>query len=192
MPPRPLTHAEQAILSLVAERPRHGYEIEQIIRQRGMREWADLGFSSIYYLLGRLERRGLAHSARLLSPEGPIRRVYRCTPSGASALRQAVVRALTQPEPGDSPVQLALANLPVLSRRDMRKAIAEYHDRLRERETLLRRRPREQPGLPDHVQAMFDRSEALLRTEIRWAKAYLAHLERTPRASRPDRKRRRP
>ncbi|MBM3122266.1 MAG: PadR family transcriptional regulator [Chloroflexi bacterium] len=192
MPPRPLTHAEQAILSLVAEAPRHGYEIEQVIRQRGMREWADLGFSSIYYLLGRLERRGLVRSARRPSPEGPLRRVYRCTPAGASALRQAVVRALTQPEPGDSPVQLALANLPVLSARDRRRAIAEYHDRLQERETLLRKRHREQPGLPDHVQAMFARSEALLRTEIRWAKAYLAHLARGPRPHRPRRERRIP
>lgn len=192
MPPRPLTHAEQAILSLVAETPRHGYEIEQVIRQRGMREWADLGFSSIYYLLGRLERRGLVLSARRASPEGPIRRVYRCTPSGATALRQAVVRALTQPEPGDSPVQLALANLPVLSPREMRRAIAEYHDRLREREMLLRRRQREQPVLPDHVQAMFARSQALLRTEIRWAKAYRAHLEQGPRDHRPRRERRNP
>jgi DNA-binding PadR family transcriptional regulator len=189
---RPLTHAEQAILSLVAEAPRYGYQIERVIRERGMREWADLGFSSIYYLLGRLERRGLVCSARLPSPEGPVRRVYRCTPSGATALRQAVVRALTQPEPGDSPVQLALANLPVLSARAMRRAIAEYHDRLQERETLLRRRQREQPGLPDHVRAMFARSEALLRTEIRWAEAYLAHLARSPRAHRPRRERRNP
>jgi DNA-binding PadR family transcriptional regulator len=192
MPPRPLTHAEQAILSLVAEAPRHGYQIEQVIRQRGMREWADLGFSSIYYLLGRLERRGLVRSARRASPEGPVRRVYRCTPSGASALRRAVERALTQPEPGDSPVQLALANLPLLSPGGMRRAIAEYRDRLREREALLRRRRREQPGLPDHVRAMFARSAALLRTEIRWADDYLARLARTRSAPRPHRERRNP
>ncbi|MGD8625667.1 MAG: helix-turn-helix transcriptional regulator, partial [Anaerolineae bacterium] len=46
-----MTNAELAILTLVAEAPHHGYEIEQIIQERGMREWTEVGFSSIYYLL---------------------------------------------------------------------------------------------------------------------------------------------
>ena len=39
-----MTNAELAVLSLVAEKPRHGYEIEQVIEERGMRDWtlADL------------------------------------------------------------------------------------------------------------------------------------------------------
>ena len=32
-----MTNAELAILSLVVETPRHGYEIEQVIEERGMR-----------------------------------------------------------------------------------------------------------------------------------------------------------
>jgi DNA-binding PadR family transcriptional regulator len=43
-----MTNAELAILSLVAEQPRHGYEIEQVIEEREMREWTEIGFSSIY------------------------------------------------------------------------------------------------------------------------------------------------
>ena len=39
-----MTHAEFAILSLIAEAPRHGYEIEQTIEQRGMRDWTEIGF----------------------------------------------------------------------------------------------------------------------------------------------------
>ena len=44
-----MTNAELAVLSLVVEAPRHGYEIEQAIAERGMREWTEIGFSSIYY-----------------------------------------------------------------------------------------------------------------------------------------------
>ena len=58
-----LTNAELAILSLVAETPRHGYEIEQVIERRGMREWTEVGFSSIYYLLKKLETDGLSAAA---------------------------------------------------------------------------------------------------------------------------------
>ena len=49
-----MTNAELAILSLIAQQPCHGYEIEQIIEERGMREWTEVGFSSIYYLLKKM------------------------------------------------------------------------------------------------------------------------------------------
>jgi DNA-binding PadR family transcriptional regulator len=188
MPTRAITHAEQAVLSLVAEAPRHGYEVEQVIQAREMRAWADLGFSSIYYLLGRLERRGLVRSARSPSPEGPTRRVYRCTSAGAAALRDAVRRALSQPQSGDSPIQLALANLPVLSPAETRKALRRYREHLHQRLEHLRRRRAGQPHLPVHVRAMFARSAALLRAEIRWADGFLARRAR----SRPEPHRRHP
>jgi DNA-binding PadR family transcriptional regulator len=56
-----MTNAETAILTLLAEQPRYGYEIEQIIAERGMREWTEIGFSSIYNLLKKLEREGLVY-----------------------------------------------------------------------------------------------------------------------------------
>jgi DNA-binding PadR family transcriptional regulator len=55
-----LTDAELLLLGLVAEMPRHGYELDQVIQQRGMREWTEIGFSSIYFVLGKLEKLGLA------------------------------------------------------------------------------------------------------------------------------------
>jgi DNA-binding PadR family transcriptional regulator len=54
-----MTNAKLAILSLIAEEPRRGYDIEQIIEARGMREWTEIGFSSIYSLLKKLETAGL-------------------------------------------------------------------------------------------------------------------------------------
>jgi len=54
-----MTNAELAILSLIAQQPRHGYEIEQVIEERGMRDWTEVGFSSIYYLLNKLEKDSL-------------------------------------------------------------------------------------------------------------------------------------
>ena len=50
-----MSSAELAILSLIAEKPRHGYEIDEVIEERGMRDWTEIGFSSIYYLLNKLE-----------------------------------------------------------------------------------------------------------------------------------------
>ena len=39
-----MKNAELAILSLIAEQPRHGYDIERVIEAWGMREWTEIGF----------------------------------------------------------------------------------------------------------------------------------------------------
>ena len=46
--------ADIVVLSLLAEQPRHGYDLDRVIEQRGYRQWTSLAFSSIYYLLKRL------------------------------------------------------------------------------------------------------------------------------------------
>ncbi len=61
---KPLTDAELLLLGLVAEMPRHGYELDQVIQQRSMREWTQIGFSSIYFVLGKLEKMKLVTATR--------------------------------------------------------------------------------------------------------------------------------
>jgi len=87
-----MTNAELAILSLISETPRHGYEIEQTIEKRGMREWTEIGFSSIYYLLNKLEKAGLVESQLIPTQgRGSRRRVYQITAEGREALSKATL-----------------------------------------------------------------------------------------------------
>ena len=97
---KPVTNAELAVLSLLAEKPMHGYQIEQTIISRGMREWTEIGFSSIYYILEKLRLRGCVES-RLEPAEGkgPSRQVFSLTPAGRAVFRQAALTALAQPQP---------------------------------------------------------------------------------------------
>jgi len=53
----PVTDADLVVLGLLAEQPRHGYDLEAVIQQRGIRAWTSLAFSSIYFVLNRLESR---------------------------------------------------------------------------------------------------------------------------------------
>ena len=94
-----MTNAELAVLSLVAERPRHGYEIDQVIKERGMRDWTEVGFSSIYYLLKKLERDGQIEGRLEETQRGPARKVYHITEAG----RAALIAWLSGPPPLDSP-----------------------------------------------------------------------------------------
>ena len=77
-----MTNAELAILSLVAEKPRHGYEIEQVIEEREMRNWTEIGFSSIYYVLNKLEKEGLIEGAWSDAGQRGKRKRYALTADG--------------------------------------------------------------------------------------------------------------
>jgi DNA-binding PadR family transcriptional regulator len=179
-----LTNAEMAVLGLVAEQPRHGYDIERAIEAREMREWTEVGFSSIYFLLKKLEGKGLVAGRRMAPGRGPARRVYRATPAGRAALRAAILHSLAVPVNSHPPIQLALANLPAVPRPDAVAALEHYRDGLRRRLEHIHTR-RSLGPLPDHVLAMFDLSAAAVQAEIGWATSFLRRLR-----SRPPRRRR--
>ena len=172
-----MTHAELAVLSLVAERPRHGYEIEQVIEERGMREWTEIGFSSIYYLLKKLEREGVVASTLTEAARGPARKVYHVTPAGKEALRAGLLEALSVPHHPYPPLQLGMANLPFVPLTEALSALRQYHGRLEERLAELRKRRADQQPRPYHVDAMFDYSETMIQAEMAWVARFTAQLE---------------
>ena len=122
-----MTNAELAILNLIAEQPRHGYDIEQVIEERGMREWTEIGFSSIYYLLNKLEKAGMIKS-QLFQPagKGPARKVYSITRLGYQAQTEATIAALSTPQSGSSSFLLGLSSSPSLSKEHLITALGSY------------------------------------------------------------------
>jgi transcriptional regulator len=77
--------AELLILSLVEDRPRHGYEIGQLIE---LRSGGVLHFNvaSLYPLLYRLEKRGWIRGRWVEKPGQRRRRYYRLTAAGHKTL----------------------------------------------------------------------------------------------------------
>jgi len=77
--------AELLILSLVEDRPRHGYEIGQLIE---LRSGGRLRFNvaSLYPLLYRLEKRGWIRGRWIEKPGQRRRRCYRLTSAGKKVL----------------------------------------------------------------------------------------------------------
>ena len=107
-----MTNAELTILSLIAEQPRHGYDIEQVIEQRGMRDWTEVGFSSIYFLLNKLEKDGMVKSRLEKSQgKGPARKVYSITAEGKRAHTQGSLAALSTPTSSSRPTPEAASGL---------------------------------------------------------------------------------
>ena len=178
-----MTNAELAILSLIAEQPRHGYEIAQVIEERGMRDWTEVGFSSIYYVLQKLQKNGLIESRmERQAGRGPARKVYHITPAGRAAWRKATLEALSLPQRCYPPLQLGLACLPSISPSDALAALRQYRDRLLKRQEYVHARWQSKRPLPYHVDAMFDFSLTMLEAELHWIERFIQHLENRERS----------
>ena len=76
---------ELAILSVLAERPLHGYEIARRI-ERQTRGALRFTLASLYPLLYRMEARGWLRASWGETPAGRSRRYYRLTAAGRKKL----------------------------------------------------------------------------------------------------------
>lgn len=179
---RGCTDAELLLLGLVAEMPRHGYEIDQVIERRAMREWTQIGFSSIYFVLGRLQEMGFV---RAKTPAGPktaakARRVYSVTPAGRRVLVSQTVAALRAVRATYSSVLLGMINWPVLKRAEALQALQARSEAIERELTRLGAIQVAQQPLPDHVEVLFEHSLSQLRAEADWVSRTLAYMGAKP------------
>lgn len=173
-----MTNAELAILSLVIESPHYGYEIEQIIEQRGMRDWTEIGFSSIYYLLKKLEKKGFISNRLEDQPgPGPARKIYAITSEGKNAWREATISALSQPQQTYPLIQIGLAGIPGLSRTEAKSALINYKQNLEHRKGYVITRREIQEPLPYHVEWMFGYSLAVIEAEIQYTQKIIDEMD---------------
>lgn len=174
-----LSNSELALLSLLMEEPRHAYQIEQVIEERNMRYWTEIGFSSIYRLLSKLEKSGLI-SGQLQPPEGrgPARKVYHLTPDGEKTWKQSALNTLAQPKRTYSSFLLGLDNLCSLPPIEAQQAIAEN---LANQESVfqqLKQAVEMHPQKDDFfIDIFFDYLLIQLETEISWLQELSEKLE---------------
>ncbi len=173
-----MTDSELLVLGLVAEMPRHGYELEQVIDTRGMREWTQIGFSSIYFVLGKLEKAELITAGKAASSKA--RKTYAITETGRASLVAQTLQALRKRRPTYSSVALGMIHWSVLSRE---QALGALHARLDDLDAELARleqvRLARQP-LPDFVETVFDFSAGQLHAELAWTRSTLAYMQTKP------------
>lgn len=172
---RRLTNAELAVLGLIVERDMHGYEIEEEIRERGMRNWTEIGFSSIYHILRLLEGEGLIGSRTEAAPgKGPARKVYESRAKGRKRYANEALAALSASVRAFPIFMQGLAALPLLDPERAAEALASYGRDLADR--LAEVGVRDLPGIPFHVEAMFSYSKKMLLAESEWVAGLEADL----------------
>jgi DNA-binding PadR family transcriptional regulator len=88
-----VTTPDLVILSLLAERPMHGYQVNLELERRCVRDWAAISRPQIYYSLEKLAKAGLIRVGESEDPAaGPDRRVFETTAKGKHALSDTLER----------------------------------------------------------------------------------------------------
>ncbi len=78
-----------AVLGLLAQRPRHGYELRAAFEAVvGGEEIWDVKPAQIYTTLTRMEKSGLVAEQAVEQDAGPEKRIYALTPAGRRALQE--------------------------------------------------------------------------------------------------------
>jgi DNA-binding PadR family transcriptional regulator len=173
-----MTEPELLVLGLVAEMPRHGYQLAHEIEQRGMREWTPIGFSSIYFLLGKLEKKGLVRAKEPAREKA--KKVYTVTAAGRKALVAQTLTSLSSYRPTHSPVLLGMLHWPVLQKDEALGALRARGAAIAEEVTRLGDIRLERQPLPDFVEALFDFALGQLQAEQEWIARTLEYMKTKP------------
>lgn len=169
-----LTNAEYAILGLLVERPCHGYDLERLIEERGMREWTELAFSSIYYILKKLQQRQLIEPRR--TSKKKTRKTYAPTSNGHALHGETTLRLLGKPDPSYPSVLLGMANWSTLKPEQALNALQKRSTALKATLACLSDKARPDPAF---VEVLFDYSITQIKAELDWIERSLIKLGET-------------
>ncbi len=186
-----LTTPDLVLLSLLAERPMHGYQANAELERREIRDWAGISRPQVYYSLEKLSRTGMLRSLETNEPaSGPERSSFETTAKGRAALADALEREdwTTRRDRPPFLTWVALswqARQGVFQQQLQRRVKFLERALAREQETLAS--ILEEVGHPYHeavwmVSLMIEQ----FRTELRWLKQVAREVKKRGRARNPE------
>jgi len=174
-----ISDLEVAILGLIYEKPQYGYQLEKTIEGWGMRNWTQIGFSSIYYVLKKLEKKELVTS-KLEKVEGkPSRKVFTITDLGRKTMKEKLIDLISWNKKIISPFDLGIAYLNYLKPQEVIDGLENYLKSAEGRIKFLESSVKVQEELksPYYVVALFNRPLLNLKTEIGWVKQFIEKIK---------------
>jgi DNA-binding PadR family transcriptional regulator len=200
--PARLPASDVVVLTHVAMRKEwiSGKEIDEILDLQGTRIWADIGSSSVYNCLNRLQQYGYVRSEQS-KKEGHGIRIYFATEEGLDRLEQELTHRLSTHMKTVSELDIGIAFLPLLKRETVLKSLKAYMETLdknlqvlesnisplRQFGLLRQNKPSERVGNttigeldPRDVQlvlALFERPYRELRARKQWLREFIQKVE---------------
>lgn len=188
---RDLTTPDLVLLSLLAERPMHGYQADLELERRQVRDWAGISRPQVYYSLEKLARLGLIRATNDNEPlAGPERSVFTTSARGRAALADALERTewTTQRErpPFLTWIALSWQARPGVFEQQLRRREKFLEKELAREEATLRA-VRAEVGHRFHEAVwMLSLTIQQIRAELRWARKLSREVGRRATARHPE------
>jgi PadR family transcriptional regulator PadR len=169
-----MTHLEITILGIIQEKPSHAYNIEKVIVDRGIRDRLNIGFSTIYSSLKKMEKRGLLESQFKAQENLPGRRIYSITYKGTQQLKEEIIKSLSQPQREPSLFETGISFGQLLGKHELKEALSLYDTEL---SRMIQAKVKEITRFnnPDALErALMSRPLMLWQAERKWIRELLA------------------
>lgn len=176
-----------AVLGLLAQRPRHGYELRAAFEAFvGGRENWDVNPSQIYTTLTRLEENGLVAEHDVAQASGPEKRIYAITTQGRAALGEWFGTAVEREHQRDEffiKLMLCLATGHIDPNKLIRIQRAKLYQDLH---SITVQRTRANPHQELARILLFDKTIMYLEADLRWMDLVQARLSDIIRQPMPE------
>ncbi len=170
-----ISNREAALLGLLCERPMYAYEIEKIIKERNMRHWTEISFSTLYYELKKLQQKKLVTTTIKLSKNNIAQKIYTINNNGKKAMKNKVKELLSHVEKIIWQIDLGIANICLLNQEETIDAFEKYISSIDKYIDMYQQLLGffKNKDYPDSDLALAERSIMHLKVEKKWALDYL-------------------
>jgi DNA-binding PadR family transcriptional regulator len=176
-----------------------GKELDEILDLQGTRNWTDVGSSSVYNCLNRLEQYRFVRSEQN-KKEGHVVKLYFATPEGRHILENELTYRLSTHKRIQNELDIAIANLPLLKKETILISLSAYMQALDKNLQflesnisplrqfgLLKKNPEERVGnttigkIDPHdvelILALFERPYRELRARKQWLREFIQKIK---------------
>jgi DNA-binding PadR family transcriptional regulator len=180
---RNMSNVEIALLQIIEEQKEiSGYGINRVVTERGYREWADIGMTSIYGGLKKLEEKKLVTS-RIHTDKhgkGPTPRIYSLTKKGRQVLHREVLSILSRSRERERVFDLGVAGIPCVPSEKAIEALSQRKEYLRGHLDRIEKRFEMSGGkkLPIHIRYLFKHPLVLIENELKFIDELISALQK--------------
>jgi DNA-binding PadR family transcriptional regulator len=180
---RRLTNVEIVLLQIIAEKEGiSGYGINQIVKERGYREWTDIGMTSIYMGLRKIEDKKLVkfkiHDSK--KGKGPVPKIFSLTEKGKEVLSAEVLFILSQSRERERVFDLGIAGIPFVAPKKVKEALLQRKELLNTHLDKIHNKFEKDGNrqLPVHARYLFKHSFYLIENELKFIDELMGKLKK--------------
>lgn len=182
-----INHTEFVVLGLLCEGPSHAYSINKKIEDRGMRDWTNIGRSSIYRVLKDLERYKLLEKW-IEEKDNRTLKVHQITDFGWKILKNKIYMVISEYYgKNDDDFYVAFSMLPVLTQDEQVEAFTNSLNKIRNHLMVLENKLKNEEenfklkfnkDLPLNIKGLFIHSIKILQTNTGFLESVLENIKK--------------